>query len=170
MTGAAPERRLPLAKVRVVEFCSTAAGPFSAMLLADMGAEVVKIEPPAGDTLRQWPPLNGGYSENFAALNRNKKSVVLDLKSAPDAELARQLILDADIVMDEGFITSWTNQWKKLIPQQMMQSFGPETFQWLAEHPDWDPRVRMAEPTERQDVLRELATWPRPNSRRQAFL
>jgi len=49
---------LPLAGVRVVEFCTTASGPFSTMLLSDMGAEVVKIEPPAGDGLRQWPPLN----------------------------------------------------------------------------------------------------------------
>jgi crotonobetainyl-CoA:carnitine CoA-transferase CaiB-like acyl-CoA transferase len=66
---------LPLSGVRVVEFCSTAAGPFCAMLLSDMGAEVVKVEPPEGDALRQWPPLTQGYSENFASLNRNKKSV-----------------------------------------------------------------------------------------------
>jgi crotonobetainyl-CoA:carnitine CoA-transferase CaiB-like acyl-CoA transferase len=78
-----------LAGVRVVEFCSTASGPFSTMLLSDMGAEVVKIEPPAGDGLRQWPPLNEGYSENFASLNRNKRSVVLNLKDPVDAALAR---------------------------------------------------------------------------------
>ncbi|MFZ2388248.1 MAG: CoA transferase [Polaromonas sp.] len=93
---------LPLAGVRVVEFCSTAAGPFSAMLLADMGADVIKVEPPGGDGLRQWPPLNQGYSENFAALNRNKQSVVLDLKAPADLEVARQLILDADIVIENN--------------------------------------------------------------------
>ena len=94
--------RLPLAGVRVVEFCSTAAGPFCAMLLADMGADVVKVEPPAGDGLRQWPPLNNGYSENFASLNRSKKSVVLDLKDPADCAVARNLVLDADIVVENN--------------------------------------------------------------------
>lgn len=97
-----PSPRLPLAGVKVVEFCSTAAGPFCAMLLADMGAEVVKVEPPAGDGLRQWPPLNNGYSENFASLNRNKKSVVLDLKLPADIAVARGLVLDADIVVENN--------------------------------------------------------------------
>ncbi|MFG5776329.1 CaiB/BaiF CoA transferase family protein [Comamonas sp. J-3] len=93
---------LPLAGVRVIEFCSTAAGPFSAMLLSDMGADVIKVEPPAGDGLRQWPPLNQGFSENFASLNRNKRSVVLDLKTPEDAALARAMILDADIVVENN--------------------------------------------------------------------
>ncbi len=92
----------PLAGVRVVEFCSTASGPFSTMLLSDMGAEVVKIEPPAGDGLRQWPPLNEGYSENFASLNRNKRSVALNLKDPADAALARQLILESDVVVENN--------------------------------------------------------------------
>ena len=93
---------LPLSGVRVVEFCSTASGPFSTMLLADMGADVVKIEPPAGDGLRQWPPLNEGYSENFASLNRNKRSAVLNLKDAQDVALARRLILEADVVVENN--------------------------------------------------------------------
>lgn len=93
---------LPLAGIRVVEFCSTAAGPFSAMLLADMGADVIKVEPPTGDGLRQWPPLNQGYSENFASLNRNKQSVVLNLKAPADLEIAKKLILDADVVIENN--------------------------------------------------------------------
>lgn len=72
------------------------------MLLSDMGADVIKVEPPAGDGLRQWPPLNEGYSENFAALNRNKRSVALDLKAPVDLALARQLILDADVVVENN--------------------------------------------------------------------
>lgn len=67
-----------------------------------MGADVIKVEPPAGDGLRQWPPLNQGYSENFASLNRNKRSAVLDLKSPADLEIARKLILDADIVIENN--------------------------------------------------------------------
>lgn len=93
---------LPLSGVRVVEFCTTASGPFSTMLLADMGADVIKVEAPAGDGLRQWPPFNEGFSENFASLNRNKRSVVLDLKDADDVALARQLILDADVVVENN--------------------------------------------------------------------
>ena len=59
-----------MAGVKVVEFCNVAAGPFCSMLLADMGAEVVKVEPPAGDSLRQWPPITNGMSGNFASLRR----------------------------------------------------------------------------------------------------
>jgi crotonobetainyl-CoA:carnitine CoA-transferase CaiB-like acyl-CoA transferase len=92
----------PLAGVRVVEFCSTAAGPFCVMLLADMGAEVVKVEPPDGDGLRQWPPITDGFSENFASINRNKKSVVLDLKDPESAAIARRLVLDSDVVVENN--------------------------------------------------------------------
>jgi crotonobetainyl-CoA:carnitine CoA-transferase CaiB-like acyl-CoA transferase len=94
---------LPLEGIRVVEFCNVAAGPFCAMLLADMGADVIKVEnPQGGDSMRQWPPLNNGYSENFASLNRNKRSVTLDLKDPADRERARALILEADVVLENN--------------------------------------------------------------------
>ncbi|KZY44224.1 carnitine dehydratase [Roseovarius sp. HI0049] len=93
---------LPLAGVRVVEICQIAAGPFCGMLLADMGAEVIKIEPPTGDAMRTWPPITDGYSENFASLNRNKKSIALDLKDDGDYETARALISRADIVVENS--------------------------------------------------------------------
>ncbi|HYC36103.1 MAG TPA: CoA transferase [Usitatibacter sp.] len=94
---------LPLKGVRVVEFCNVAAGPFCGMLLADMGADVVKVEnPQGGDTMRQWPPITGGYSENFASLNRNKRSVTLDLKKPQDKARARQLALGADVVIENN--------------------------------------------------------------------
>ena len=92
---------LPLHQIRVVEFCSTAAGPFASMLLSK-GATVVKVEPPSGDGLRQWPPLNDGFSENFVSLNRNKKSVVLNLKNDEDNAIARRLVLDADVVIENN--------------------------------------------------------------------
>jgi crotonobetainyl-CoA:carnitine CoA-transferase CaiB-like acyl-CoA transferase len=95
--------QLPLDGVRVIEFCNVAAGPFCGMLLADMGADVIKVEhPQGGDSLRQWPPLNGGYSENFASLNRNKRSVTLDLKEPGDKERARRLVLSADVVIENN--------------------------------------------------------------------
>ena len=96
------ESQLPLHGVRVVEFCSTAAGPYCAMLLSDLGADVVKIEPPAGDGLRQWPPLSQGFSENFASVNRNKRSVVLDLKSPEGLLAARSLVQAADVLVENN--------------------------------------------------------------------
>ncbi|MGE0577675.1 MAG: CaiB/BaiF CoA transferase family protein [Reyranella sp.] len=93
---------LPLAGVKVVEFCQVAAGPFCGLLLADMGAEVIKIEPPEGDMLRQWPPIREGFSENFASLNRNKRSVVLDLKNPVHKAAARRLVLSADVLVENN--------------------------------------------------------------------
>jgi crotonobetainyl-CoA:carnitine CoA-transferase CaiB-like acyl-CoA transferase len=89
-----------LAGVKVIEICNVAAGPFCGLLLADMGADVVKIE--QRDTLRSWAPITDGYSENFASLNRNKRSVTLNLKNETDRELARQLILEADILLENN--------------------------------------------------------------------
>ena len=93
---------LPLAGVRVVEFCQVLAGPYCGMLLADLGAEVIKVEPPEGDMMRQWPPISEGYSENFASINRNKRSVVLDLKDPAQKAAARKLILTADVVLENN--------------------------------------------------------------------
>ncbi len=92
----------PLAGVRVIEFCNVAAGPFCGMLLADLGADVVKVEPRQGDALRQWPPFTKGFSENFASLNRNKRSIALNLKDAVDKNVARQLIQHADVVIENN--------------------------------------------------------------------
>jgi crotonobetainyl-CoA:carnitine CoA-transferase CaiB-like acyl-CoA transferase len=92
-----------LAGVKVVEFCNVAAGPYCGMLLADMGAQVTKVEhPEGGDTLRAWPPITQGYSENFASLNRNKRSVTLDLKDPVDVELARRLAAQADVLIENN--------------------------------------------------------------------
>jgi len=92
----------PLHGVRVVEFCHVAAGPFCGMLLADFGAEVVKVEPPDGDAMRQWPPISEGFSENFASINRGKRSVVLDLKDPKGLEAALQLVMQADVLIENS--------------------------------------------------------------------
>jgi crotonobetainyl-CoA:carnitine CoA-transferase CaiB-like acyl-CoA transferase len=93
----------PLSGITVIEICNVAAGPFCGMLLADMGADVIKIEhPEGGDTLRSWPPISNGYSENFASLNRNKRSVTLNLKDPGEVELARRLIADADVLLENN--------------------------------------------------------------------
>ncbi len=91
---------LPLQGIRVIEFCQVLAGPFSGCLLADMGADVVKVESPEGDLMRQWPPILDGYSQYFASVNRNKRSVVLDLKADAGRADARRLALSADILLE----------------------------------------------------------------------
>jgi crotonobetainyl-CoA:carnitine CoA-transferase CaiB-like acyl-CoA transferase len=91
---------LPLRGVRVIEFCQIAAGPFAGLLLADLGADVIKVESPEGDGMRNWPPHTGGYSENFASLNRGKRSVVLDLKDPAGLDRARRLCVSADVVLE----------------------------------------------------------------------
>ncbi|SHM16033.1 Crotonobetainyl-CoA:carnitine CoA-transferase CaiB [Roseovarius litoreus] len=86
--------------IKVIEFCEIAAGPFCGMLLADMGADVIKVERPNGDAMRTWPPLTDGYSENFASVNRGKRSICLNLKDPGDIAHARRLILGADVVLE----------------------------------------------------------------------
>ena len=93
---------LPLAGVRLVEFCHIAAGPFAAMTLGDLGAEVIKIESPGGDGMRQWPPITEGFSENFASLNRNKFSVVANLKDPVERDRVLDLIETADILLENN--------------------------------------------------------------------
>ncbi|RLV50394.1 CoA transferase [Nocardioides mangrovicus] len=94
----------PLHGVRVVELAHVAAGPFAGMLLADLGADVVKVEPPAGDQMRAWPPFADDgeerFSHNFASVNRNKRSVVADLKDADDLARVHGLVAAADIVVE----------------------------------------------------------------------
>ena len=90
----------PLNGIKVIEFCQVLAGPFCGCLLADMGADVIKVEPPDGDLMRAWPPLVEGYSQYFASVNRNKRSVVLDLKTADGLAAARALALSGDVVIE----------------------------------------------------------------------
>jgi succinate---hydroxymethylglutarate CoA-transferase len=106
MADAAGNGAGPLAGLRVLEFGQIAAGPFAGSLLADLGADVVKVErPDGGDGMRNWPPLssNGNgpaFSENFASLNRNKRSVAFDLKDASDLGKLRELAAVADVVVE----------------------------------------------------------------------
>jgi crotonobetainyl-CoA:carnitine CoA-transferase CaiB-like acyl-CoA transferase len=94
----------PLEGVRVVELAHVAAGPFAGMLLADLGADVVKVEPPSGDQMRAWPPFADDgterFSHNFASVNRNKRSVVADLKDPADLARVRDLVAAADVVVE----------------------------------------------------------------------
>ena len=86
--------------LRVLDFTTTIAGPHCTRLLADLGAEVIKIEAPEGDMMRSRPPLRGGASSYFGQLNAGKKSVVLDLKKGSAIAAARRLAADADVLVE----------------------------------------------------------------------
>jgi crotonobetainyl-CoA:carnitine CoA-transferase CaiB-like acyl-CoA transferase len=91
----------PLSGLLVADFSRVLAGPYATMLLADLGAEVVKVESPAGDDTRAWtPPVRDGVSTYYLAVNRNKRSVALDLKDDGDVALARELAGRADVVIE----------------------------------------------------------------------
>ena len=90
----------PLAGIRVIELANFIAGPLCGTLLADMGADVVKVEPPGGDMSRATPPIRNGESVSFTALNRNKRSLVLDLKQPEAQEIMRKLAAKSDVFVE----------------------------------------------------------------------
>ena len=96
-----PANAPPLAGVRVVDLSRVLAGPYATMTLADLGADVVKIEHPAGgDETRAWgPPFAGGESAYFLSVNRGKRSVAVDLKDPEGRDLALELCARADVVI-----------------------------------------------------------------------
>jgi crotonobetainyl-CoA:carnitine CoA-transferase CaiB-like acyl-CoA transferase len=85
--------------VRVVEFASFVSGPFAAMMLADLGADVVKVESPKGDPMRRFGRTEAPVSALFVSLNRGKKGMTADLKTSPGLDLARQLLATADVLV-----------------------------------------------------------------------
>ena len=97
MTARPVPKPLPLAGIRVLEFGHTILGPCCGMVLADLGAEVIKIEPPGGERTRRLKGFGTGY---FAYYNRNKKSVILDYKSAEGVAVACELIATADVLIE----------------------------------------------------------------------
>jgi len=97
------ERPLPLAGVRVLDVCQVMAGPYACMLLADMGADVIKVEPPdGGDQTRgaMGFKLKGSDSMGFLNMNRNKRSIILNLKSKAGREILFKLVKNADILVE----------------------------------------------------------------------
>src|SRR5215211_5484472 len=91
----------PLAGLLVADFSRILAGPYATMLLADLGAEVVKVEGPSGDDTRSWqPPVRDGVATYYLGVNRNKRSVALDLKDDGDRALAQELARRADVLVE----------------------------------------------------------------------
>jgi formyl-CoA transferase len=115
VTAAGP---YPLQGVKVIELGTLIAGPFCARMMAEFGAEVIKIESPSGgDPLRKWRKLHRGTSLWWYAQARNKKSVTLDLKQPDAQEIVRKLASDADVVIENfrpGAMEKWGLGWKEL--------------------------------------------------------
>jgi crotonobetainyl-CoA:carnitine CoA-transferase CaiB-like acyl-CoA transferase len=110
-------KQRPLDGVRVIEVGQLIAGPFAGCMLGYFGAEVIKIEPPEGDAIRNWRVLENGTSFWWRSIGRNKKSITLDLKKPEGQDIARQLIEHADVVIENfrpGVMESW--------------GLGPEVF------------------------------------------
>ncbi|WP_134005336.1 CaiB/BaiF CoA-transferase family protein [Kribbella sp. VKM Ac-2566] len=91
----------PLSGLLVADFSRILAGPYATMLLADLGADVVKVESPGGDDTRSWqPPVRDGISTYYLAVNRNKRSLALDLKDPSDLAAAQELARRADVLVE----------------------------------------------------------------------
>lgn len=86
--------------IRILDLTRNIAGPVATMFAAEMGADVIKVEPPGGDEMRTWPPFVDGESVYFLTCNRGKRSIALDLKSQEDKEILQQLVLSADVVVE----------------------------------------------------------------------
>jgi len=96
-----PSTKAPLAGVRVLDLTRVLAGPFCTMMLGDMGADVIKLEEPGrGDDTRSWPPFLGGEATYFMAVNRNKRSLTLNLKPSAGQEIFRKLVRKCDVVVE----------------------------------------------------------------------
>lgn len=108
----------PLEGIRVLEMGQLIAGPFAGKMLAEFGAHVTKIEPPStGDPLRKWRLLHDGTSVWWAAQSRNKESITLDLRSPEGQDVARKLIAESDVLIENfrpGTLETWGLSWDEL--------------------------------------------------------
>ena len=91
----------PLQGIRVLDLSRVLAGPYCTMVLGDLGADVIKVEPPEGDETRGWgPPFAGGESAYYLCVNRNKRDIVIDLKMGEGKKILRDLALQSDIFVE----------------------------------------------------------------------
>jgi crotonobetainyl-CoA:carnitine CoA-transferase CaiB-like acyl-CoA transferase len=122
MSDLSAERALPLAGLRVLDATSNIAGPFGGAILADLGAEVIKIETPSGDPSRSMAPVEGDRSAYFHIVNRNKSAESIDLKSATGSARLDELMKTADV-----FLTNFLPdrlEALNLKPDDLMQKYS----------------------------------------------
>lgn len=148
----------PLAGIRVVDCSTVLAGPYCTMLLGDLGADVVKVEPPEGDATRGWgPPWVGGDAGGprtaayFLAVNRNKRSLRLDLKTAAGQEVLRRLLVRGDVVVENhrvggfarlGFDDATLERLNPALVHLAISGFGPTGP--AADRPGYDFAIQAA--------------------------
>jgi len=111
----------PLSGIRVLDFTTTIAGPHCARLLADLGADVIKIEATEGDMMRSRPPLREGASTSFGGLNAGKRSVVLDLKRPEAQEAVRRLLATTDVLVENfrpGVMQRFNLDYASVVPRK----------------------------------------------------
>jgi len=157
----------PLAGLRVVELGQFVAGPYCAQILGDFGAEVIKVEPPLGDPIRGWRHMHGDTSLWSYNLNRNKRSVTLDLRTPSGQKLAAELAGRADIVVENfrpGTLESWNLGWEYL------RSINPRLvmvrISGFGQDGPYRDRVGFGAVGESMGGLRYLTGWPdRPPTR-----
>jgi len=95
------EKNPPLSGIRVLDFSRVLTGPFCSMILGDLGAEVIKVElPGVGDETRAWPPMNEGISSYYLMINRNKKSITLDLKDEDAKQALYSIVKKTDVILE----------------------------------------------------------------------
>lgn len=125
----------PLTGLNVVELGQYISGPYAGKILADLGAEVTKVESPEGDPMRRWEGTGGAYSPQFAAYNRNKRGVVLDLKSTDGLDRLMALVREADVLIENfrpgvtrrlGFDFETVNRVNPRLVYCSITGFGPD--------------------------------------------
>lgn len=99
LSAQAEAETLPLSGIRVVDLSAYIAGPYGCALLADLGADVLKVEPPAGDNLRHYPSTLASEGRAFVGINRGKRGIALDLKNPAAREALERLLVDADVLV-----------------------------------------------------------------------
>lgn len=140
----------PLEGIRIVDLSQNLAGPFATQILADLGADVIKVEPPGGDAARAWgPPFQGGESPLFLCANRNKRSVVLDLREEDGREALRRLVTGADVFVQAfragvaarlGFGYETVRALRPAVIYVSVTAFGTEGP--LRDQPGYDPLMQ----------------------------
>jgi CoA:oxalate CoA-transferase len=136
-----------LEDVRVIDLGHVLAAPTAAMILADLGADVIHLEPPHGDDAREFGPFRDGHSGYFASINRNKRSVVVDLKTPGGAEVLRDLIRASDVVLENyrpgtlerlGFSYEAMSELNPRIIYASICGFGHDALPAYADKPAYD--------------------------------
>jgi CoA:oxalate CoA-transferase len=136
-----------LEDVRVIDLGHVLAAPTAAMILADLGADVIHLEPPHGDDARQFGPFRGDHSGYFASVNRNKRSVVVDLKTEGGAQVLRDLIRSSDVVLENyrpgtlsrlGFSYEVMSELNPRIIYASICGFGHDALPAYADKPAYD--------------------------------